>query len=164
MGIGKNEFKSNNTVYETPQILFDLLNNEFNFTLDICASDDNHKCDNYFTVNDNALNKSWIGNCWLNPPFGKFLGKYMTKLYEEQTINGGIKVGLTPVRSNTIWWAKIINNAEIRFINGEVNFNNEKRGLWLPICILIFGSTKPKTHSVIDYRKMRKIYESNLNG
>ena len=41
---------------------------------------------------------------------------------------GGTKVCLIPVRSNTKWWAEVCVKAEIRFINGEVNFNDEERG------------------------------------
>ena len=38
-------FSSENDSWETPQDFFDKLNEEFNFTLDPCATHDNHKCD-----------------------------------------------------------------------------------------------------------------------
>ena len=63
---------------------------------------------------------------------------------------------LVPVRSNTKWWNYVCKDAEIRFITGEVSFNNEKRGLWLPICILIFGKqSKIGTFSFIEFNKQR---------
>ena len=37
--------------------------------------------------------------------------------------------------------------------DGEVNFNDEERGLWLPMCIIIFGeNAKVGTFSVLNYR------------
>lgn len=42
-------FSSKKMDWETPQWLFDKLNSEFHFNIDICASDENAKCDKYFT-------------------------------------------------------------------------------------------------------------------
>ena len=48
----------------------------------------------------------------------------------------------------------IIQKAEVRFIIGEVNFNDEPRGLWLPMCILIFGDkAKVGNFSTITYKR-----------
>ena len=47
--IGKALFTSDKSCWETPQTLFDELDREFHFDLDAAASDDNHKCDTYFT-------------------------------------------------------------------------------------------------------------------
>lgn len=52
---------SGNDEWETPQDFFDMLNDEFHFNLDPCASSSNHKCDLYYTVNDDGLKKSWGG-------------------------------------------------------------------------------------------------------
>lgn len=54
-------FQSNSDEWSTPQDVFDGLNAEFGFDLDPCASEANHKCENYFTKEDNGLNKSWGG-------------------------------------------------------------------------------------------------------
>ena len=60
--------------WSTPQELFDKLNAEFNFTLDVCASDWNAKCEKYFTEEDNALKQNWGKNvCFMNPPYGTLL-------------------------------------------------------------------------------------------
>lgn len=140
MGIGKiNNFNSEKTEYSTPISLFEPLKREFNLKIDVCANKNNAKLPTYWTVEDDALTKDWIGNCWMNPPFSKQLNKWVKKMWNDTKKFGGTKVCLIPVRSNTKWWNEIINDAEIRFIIGEVNFNDEERGLWLPMCILIFG-------------------------
>lgn len=54
-------FSRNNDEWETPQALFDELDREFHFNLDPCATDENHKCDYYYTIADNGLDNNWGG-------------------------------------------------------------------------------------------------------
>jgi phage N-6-adenine-methyltransferase len=157
MGIGKdNKFKSNDVVYSTPIKLFDYINKEFNFKLDVCALPENSKCNKYFTPEIDGLIQDWKGVCWMNPPFNKDLKKWVLKAHSESKNNNSIVCCLIPVRSNTVWWKDVCLDAEIRFIIGEVNFNNLERGLWLPMCFMIFGTNKKGQFSYIDYKKIRK--------
>ena len=147
--------ESKSIEYSTPLKIVEPLIKEFNITRDVCASSENHKLPDYWTKEDNALIKTWEGNCWMNPPFSRDLNKWVRKAYAETygLTGDGTKVCLIPVRSNTKWWAEVSLKSEIRFINGEVNFNNEERGLWLLMCIIIFGEqAKIGTFSIIDYR------------
>ncbi len=48
-------FSSNSEERNTPEYLFDELNRHFKFKLDAAADDLNHKCENYFTKEDNSL-------------------------------------------------------------------------------------------------------------
>lgn len=61
--INKGLFTSNRDDWETPDNLFNELNNEFHFTLDPCSSDSNHKCEKYFTKKDDGLRQNWGGAC-----------------------------------------------------------------------------------------------------
>lgn len=54
-------FSSKTDEWETPQYLYDELNREFHFDLDPCATDENHKCAEYFTREDDGLQKNWGG-------------------------------------------------------------------------------------------------------
>ena len=54
-------FSSKSDEWSTPKEVFDLLDQEFNFNLDPCANTDNHKCDKYFTIEDDGLSMSWGG-------------------------------------------------------------------------------------------------------
>ena len=63
-------FSSKSDEWSTPQDLYDELNKEFIFTLDPCATINNHKCDKYYTIDDNGLYKSWRGErVFCNPPY-----------------------------------------------------------------------------------------------
>lgn len=54
-------FSSKTDEYATPDGLFNQLNKEFDFTLDPCATNENHKCQKYFTSDENGLNQDWGG-------------------------------------------------------------------------------------------------------
>lgn len=65
-------FSSENSCYETPIELYNELDSMFGFTLDPCASHKNHKCETYFTVEEDGLNQSWKGHSvFVNPPYNK---------------------------------------------------------------------------------------------
>jgi len=68
--------------WATPQGLFDELNAEFGFTLDACASEWNHKVDNYFDEAMDSLKQGWTGTVWMNPPYGRTIKQWMAKAYE----------------------------------------------------------------------------------
>lgn len=61
MNNSKAMFTSNSDEYSTPDALFELLNDEFDFTLDPCATHENHKCLVYYTSAENGLNQNWGG-------------------------------------------------------------------------------------------------------
>ena len=54
-------FSSKTDNWATPQDFFNEINKEFDFNLDPCSSDDNHKCDKYYTREDAGLAQNWGG-------------------------------------------------------------------------------------------------------
>jgi phage N-6-adenine-methyltransferase len=72
-------FSSKTVEWETPQPLFDELNKEFQFDLDVCATKENAKCKIFFTKEDNGLTQMWGGTCWMNPPYGREIGEWVRK-------------------------------------------------------------------------------------
>ena len=132
-----NRFDSKKQEWETPESIFNPLNKEFKFTLDVCADNKNNKVDNYFDKEQNALNKDWSKDvCWMNPPYKK-VGIWLKKAYEE-SLKGAIVVCLIPSRTNTNWWHDYCMKGEIRFIRGRPKFKGCKYGLPQPLSIIIF--------------------------
>ena len=54
----ENNYTVNKNDWETPDIVFDPLNDEFNFVLDACANVDNSKCDLWLSEKTDALTGS----------------------------------------------------------------------------------------------------------
>ena len=57
--MNKVHFSMKSNEWETPQELYDELNEEFSFTLDPCATKESAKCDKYYTEEDNGLIQDW---------------------------------------------------------------------------------------------------------
>lgn len=81
-------FSSKTDLWATPQEFFDKLNEEFNFTLDVCATLENAKCSRFYTIDDDGLSQSWTGTVWCNPPYGRQIGKWIQKGHES-SLGGG---------------------------------------------------------------------------
>ncbi len=111
--------------WATPQALFDELDAEFGFELDVCADDWNHKCERYFTKETDGLAQEWTGTCWMNPPYGREIGKWMKKAVESAEA-GATVVCLVPARTDTAWWHDYAMRGEIRFLRGRVKFVNRQ--------------------------------------
>lgn len=50
--------------WATPQALFDKLDACFHFTLDVCATDENHKAPKWYTREQDGLKQDWGGRLY----------------------------------------------------------------------------------------------------
>lgn len=123
-------YSSKTDEHPTPQWFFDVLNREFGFTLDPCATHENAKCSLYFTREDDGLMQDWRGHTvFMNPPYGSpeqpckpnctkkkcaergwhtdvyipGIIDWMRKAYESSR-EGATVVCLVPARTDTEWW------------------------------------------------------------
>ena len=138
--------------WATPQYLFDQLDREFHFDLDVCADETNHKCARYFDRSMNGLEQEWTGTCWMNPPYGREIGKWFEKANLSARGGGAVVVCLLPARTDTRWWRDHVMEAtELRFIQGRVRFGNADTGAPFPSVIAIFGTPRVPTISLVRY-------------
>lgn len=132
-------FSTGKDDWETPQDLFDKLDEEFQFDLDVAANSENTKCEWWLT---DALNESWLGyRCWCNPPYSRGLqAKFIAKAHEER-LKGTLTVMLLPARTDTKAFHKYIYNqpgVEIRFLKGRLRFVGAPASAPFPSMIVIF--------------------------
>ena len=133
-------FSSKSNEWTTPQHLFDELNQEFNFTLDPCATEENAKCSKHFTIEDDGLSKYWSNDVvFMNPPYGREIKKWIKKAYEE-SLNGATVVCLIPARTDTMYWHDFIFDKadDIRFLKGRLKFGNGKNSAPFPSAIVVY--------------------------
>lgn len=133
-------FSSVTDEWYTPIEFYNALNKEFNFNLDPCATDINHKCERYFTKEDNGLLQSWGGyNVFCNPPYGRAIAAWVEKAYKEAKKDNTLIVMLLPARTDTKWFHNFIyNKAEIRFIKGRLKFGGCKNSAPFPSMLVIY--------------------------
>lgn len=111
--MNKQMFSSGHDEWETPQSLFIKLNKEFHFTLDPCASHYNHKCDKYYTINQDGLAQDWSNEIvFCNPPYSaKKQDLWIEKSYNEskkarQQLSCSYRHGQIPKDSMNTYWEK----------------------------------------------------------
>ena len=128
-------FSSKTDMCATPQDFFDLLNAEFGFTCDVCATKENAKCERYFTPEQDGLKQEWTGVCWCNPPYGRLIGKWVQKAAESKCT----VVMLLPARTDTRWFHDYIyKKAEVRFLRGRLKFGGCQNAAPFPSMVVIF--------------------------
>ena len=139
----KVHFASGSTMWETPQATFDALASEFGpFDLDVCAIPENAKCVRYFSPEIDGLLQQWRGTCWMNPPYGRDIGTWMSKAYES-SLEGATVVCLVPSRTDTAWWHDYAMKGRIRFLSGRLKFVGAKDGAPFPSAVVVFAQNEP---------------------
>lgn len=142
-----------NDNWQTPQWLFDELNKEFNFTVDLCATETNKKCYHWVGETEDggllSLMATLLGDhvCWMNPPYSDPF-PFVAKAWEISQYNK--VVCLLKVDTSTKWWAifwdyakhKPKDGCEIRFFSKRIKFTpplntNGKNGPTFPTCVVI---------------------------
>lgn len=139
--VNKVLFSSNSDEWSTPEEIYNELDQEFNFNLDPCSTAENHKTEDYYTIADNGLSKSWGGRrVFCNPPYST-IGEWVKKAYYESFKEDTLIVLLIPARTDTKYFQEYIyHRSEIRFIKGRLKFGNSKNSAPFPSMVVIFRS------------------------
>ena len=137
-------FSSKTDMWATPQDTFDALAAEFGpFDLDVCATPENAKCPRYYTREDDGLAQPWTGRCWMNPPYGRTIGQWMKKAYEESQ-RGALVVCLVPARTDTAWWHDYAMKGQIRFLRGRLKFGGAANSAPFPSAVVVFANKEDR--------------------
>ena len=121
-------FSSLRLNWRTPSQLLKELNKEFNFNFDPCPANPSF----------NGLGVDWKERNFVNPPYGREIGKWLKKGLGESR-KGKLVVFLIPSRTDTKWWHDFVMKAkEIRFIKGRLKFDDYKNSAPFPSCIVVF--------------------------
>jgi phage N-6-adenine-methyltransferase len=133
-------FSQNTDEWATPQYVFDMLNDEFHFTLDAAASVENAKCEKFYTKENDGLKMPWGGEIvFCNPPYSQ-LRAWIQKARASLDF-GATTVMLIPSRTDTAAFHNHIYkqpDTEIRFLRGRLKFGDAKAGAPFPSMVVIF--------------------------
>lgn len=141
-------FKSLRTDWETPQWLFEALDAEFGFTVDVCSSPENSKCKKRF---EDGLKADWSEEiAFMNPPYGRQIGDWMDKALSESK-KGATVVCLVPVRTDTRWWHRTAMKGEIRLLAKRLSFEGATNKAPFPCAIVVF---RPASYTLKSYENV----------
>jgi len=127
VSINKALFSSMRTDWRTPVAVYEELDDEFHFDFDPCPPNPTF----------DGLTIEWGERNFVNPPYGRQIGQWISKGYEEAR-KGKQVVWLIPSRTDTRWWHDYIMKAdEIRFIKGRLHFD-ERGPAPFPSAVVVF--------------------------
>ena len=144
-------FSSKSELWETPQDLFDKLDQEFGFSLDVCATQENAKCQKFYTPEQDGLKMPWEGTVWCNPPYGRQVGQWVRRALFASA-SGNTVVMLLPARTDTRWFHEYIyrrTNVEVRFLRGRLHFGGARNAAPFPSMIVVFWGRRIHEHSAL---------------
>lgn len=132
-------FSSATDQWATPQAFFNEWDALFHFTLDVCGDAQNAKCKRYFDAETNGLAQDWsLDVCWMNPPYGREIARWVKKAYEE-SCKGATVVCLLPARTDTAWWHDyVLPFAKVTFIRGRLKFGDSTNSAPFPSAVAVF--------------------------
>ena len=134
-------FSSAKHGWRTPLDLFNALDDGFTFTTDLAAEARNALLPAYLgpdhpdPLRRDALALSWHDlpeggqgglRGWLNPPYGRGVGVWVTHALHARAL-GALIVMLLPARTGTRWFQELLaaGGVEFRFLRGRLRFGGE---------------------------------------
>lgn len=125
-------FGKKNDVVETPDELYQILDNEFHFDHDPAPV-----WPDGIIVTD-GLTSEWGQSNFINPPYSN-IGKWFEKAVKE-SVKGKTSVFLVPFRLTPIYWRKWVYPyaSEIRVIANRIQFKNYPSTAPFPVGIIVY--------------------------
>lgn len=124
--------------WETPRDFFASLDAVYHFQTDVCADHTNAKCAHYYTVAEDGLKQEWTGVCWMNPPYGRDIARWIQKAYEA-SLNVATVVCLLPSRTDTKWFHDYCQKGDITFVKGRLKFGDGKNAAPFGSMVVVFS-------------------------
>lgn len=134
-------FSSKTEMWETPLNVFNKYNDIHKFTTDVCAIESNKKCNHFYSPEENGLIQEWEGVCWMNPPYGSEIIKWVKKAHDSVMFGKCDKVvALLPARTDTRWFHSYCYHiANIELLKGRIKFVGGKSSAPFPSMIVIWS-------------------------
>ncbi len=79
----------------------------------------------------------------MNPPYGRDIGQWMRKAWEESR-KGCTVVCLVNARTDTRWWHDWAKRGQVFFIKGRLKFGDGKMSAPFPSCLVVFWPQETK--------------------
>jgi phage N-6-adenine-methyltransferase len=130
-------FSSATDMWATPMSFFKEWDAKFKFETDVCANENNAKCEKFYSPEQNGLLQDWTGSCWMNPPYGRGIGEWIKKAHDS-AVRGATVVCLLPARTDTRWWHDYCVKGEITFIRGRLKFGDATNPAPFPSAVVVF--------------------------
>lgn len=139
-------FTSDTPEHYTPREIIDaVLACMGNIDLDPCSNsktEPNVPADFHYTIEDDGLTQVWQGRVYMNPPYGREIGKWVSKLCAEyEAGNVSEAIALVPARTDTDWFDQLIDDYKFHcFVHGRLQFIGNDGNAPFPSAIVYLGT------------------------
>jgi len=127
--------------WQTPQWLFDMINTQYEFEYDCCASRENSKCE-WFESDFLKIVSNLQDSCWMNPPFSK-----AAEMFEHffNIVEKGVCIYRCDNMETKIWQEIILKYATWVFIpKGRISYEGKVgKGSRFPSALIGVGVEPP---------------------
>jgi hypothetical protein len=111
----------------------------------------------HFTEADDGLTKPWSGRVYMNPPYGRTIKLWTTKLRDEIEAGRVVEaVALLPVRTDATWWHQL-RPSWVCFFRGRLQFSGYENSAPFPSAAAYFGERPDKFR--LAFAGMGEVYE-----
>lgn len=95
----------------------------------------------HFTQADDGLSRHWAGRVYMNPPYGREIGKWVEKLCSEYELGNVTEaIALVPARTDTDWFDRLIDGYRPQcFVHGRLVFIGNDNSAPFPSAIVYLG-------------------------
>lgn len=149
----------NSVEYYTPEWLLERVYRVFPIDLDPCSDPSQHvKARVHYT--EGGLDKEWFGNIFLNPPYGRGIGKWTEKVIGHEAI------ALVPVKSDTGWWNALMEHARCWCgVRGRIQFispdGKKGNGTFASAVVLLTSDDAVEERFIQEFRDLGHIWRIN---
>jgi len=121
------------------------------FTLDPCSPTSDKKqapvrAKVHLTEADDGLATDWFGTVYCNPPYGRTIGRWVSKCRRSVELGqADYVIALVPARSDTQWWhADVAGFADVLMLKGRLYFGDGMAPAPFPSALVCWGL--PEAH------------------
>lgn len=138
-------FSSDSNEWYTPSNVLEWVTDAMGeIDLDPCSN--SHEAPNvpakvHYTKEDDGIGKQWNGRVFMNPPYGREVGRWTRKAIEEfEAGRVSEMIVLVANRSDTQWFKKLARGCSgYCTIEGRLNFSNSRNSSTFPSAVFYFG-------------------------
>lgn len=114
--------------YGTPGWLFDQLNRQFNFSIDLAANEANHKHPRWLgpgsPIAEDSFKYPWQGRCFLNPPFSRRTKQWVRRAIEATTVGDAeLVLMVLPVSYVNWFWDYVAYHCRSTILDKRIKFD-----------------------------------------
>lgn len=130
--------------WRTPFKLYNVLNKQYGFVIDCCASKENRLCPKWYDNFESCDFITYNSPCWMNPPFSK-AKEMFTHFFK--VVQKGVAIYRCDNMETAVWQDLILKHANWVFIpNGRVSYEGKSgKGSRFPSALIGVGIPPPKS-------------------